>query len=643
MVLASHIRTYSMPSSLSALNSHSNATVLTFTDLRTAKVTFDRATPTAQIASYVTGGTFDIPLGINIIDIVLPATELVYYQVNVSNVTGATVSWPSLPAGYSVTTIGAGVYRVSNIQTRADWDIIKLARVTMPAGYTINFSATAFIGYETSLTKSWTVAVLATSRALLTSTATIYANGGYIVDNSFYQMQIARVTLTATATKFKRAVAALTSTASITQAIGGFRKLFQSAITSTVSMATLAIKPKVATAAITGTSSILTFADKFTRVTNIAVARGFRTNMGQVIFVSNPPEITDISDTTRRYSINITNVTGGSMGTATADQFPASAISLGAAGFVSGSGGSCFATNLTGSEANAFIQTIYYYPTANYSTSTTFRIRIFNQDWDTGNITVTNTWQGAATDNNLTVVAGTVAAWWPTQGNTINNYSGITWTPTYSQKKYYSTMDYLIVGGGGGHGGNIPADGFLPNAGGSGGAGGRVVYMTAQQFGLPSYDVYAGISGLGGGGANNSGVGSTGGTSYFNGYSAPGGSGGTIGTTPGSAPGGSNGLYSGGVSYPPNFGGGAGSAENGTNADPTLTTSNYGKGGDGTFVTIEGHGYYYAAGGGGRGNNGTGNGVFPTPGCGGRGTFRSGAYYAPGTTAYGGIVVIKLY
>ena len=128
-----------MPSSLSALNTYSNNTVLTFTDLRTAKVTFDRVTPTAQTASYVTAGTWDVPLGINITDIVLPATELVYFQVDVSNVTGATVSWPSLPAGYSVTTIGAGVYRVSNIQSRADWDLIKLARVTMPAGYKINF------------------------------------------------------------------------------------------------------------------------------------------------------------------------------------------------------------------------------------------------------------------------------------------------------------------------------------------------------------------------------------------------------------------------------------------------------------------------------------------------------------------------
>jgi hypothetical protein len=197
---------------LNDLNTYSDTT-LTFTDLRTAKVTFDRATPTAQTTSYVTAGTFDMPLGINIIEIVLPGTEQVYFQVNVSNVSGATVSWPNLPTGYSVTTIGAGVYRVSNIQSRADWDLIKLARVTMPSGYSGNFTAICIIGYETTKEKTWSTSVLNTSRAVLVVGSTMSTAARVIRDTAAPTVLTSAVSLSATGYRVVKIVGTFNPTA----------------------------------------------------------------------------------------------------------------------------------------------------------------------------------------------------------------------------------------------------------------------------------------------------------------------------------------------------------------------------------------------------------------------------------------------
>ena len=603
-----------MPSSFSELNTYSD-TVLTFTDLRTAKVVFDRATPTAQTASYVTAGTWDVPIGINITEIILPDTEQVYFQVNVSNVTGATVSWPSLPAGYSVTTIGAGVYRVSNIQSRADWDLIKLARVTMPAGYKANFNATAFIGYETSLTKSWTIAVQATSRALLTSSTSIYANGGYIVDNSLYQNQLSRFTLAATATKVKRTTAALTSTSTITRARGGFQKLFQSAVTARFTMATVAIKPKVAISAVTASSIMVTIADKITYVTNITQARSYRSNQGQPVFASSVPYITD----TTTYPSDIYYVTmipsNGSFGE----------LSYDTAGTFTYSG--------TGADVNAYLNQIYFYPTTNFSSNTSFIFRIRNAGsvsgstgWTQLSFTIAMNYAGAATDTYLTFGVGTT-----------------NWTPTYSQKKYHNSMEFLLVGGGGGGGGYYSSPAY---ASGGGGAAGEVVYLSNTIFGLPFYTLTVGARGLFSRSTSTR-SGSNGGLSSFNGYTASGGGAGTA------TEGGSNGTYSGGASIPPQYsGGGAGSAE-GAQRTPQSGTSPYdlfGTGGDGTINAITGTSLYYAAGGGGggSGSNGTGNGTFPTPGCGGRGGFSytfpgdSGPSVAPPTDGQHGTLIVRL-
>jgi hypothetical protein len=160
--------------SLSELNSYSD-TLISYTDLRTAAVVFDNATATNQTASYATNQSHYVPVGINILDIVLPEVELVSLDVNLSLAAGATLVFDSLPAGYTVNNYGPGYYRVSNIQSAADWNLIKMMRVVTASGYDDNFNYYVTIGYEGTKSKAWTVAATNTNQASVTGNFSVYA------------------------------------------------------------------------------------------------------------------------------------------------------------------------------------------------------------------------------------------------------------------------------------------------------------------------------------------------------------------------------------------------------------------------------------------------------------------------------------
>ena len=559
--------------SLSQLNTYSDTT-LTFTDLRSAKVVFDRVTPTAQTASYTVGGTFTVPLGINILDIVLPGTEQVYFQVDVSNAAGATVTFPTLPSGYSVTTIGSGVYRVSNIQSQADWDLIKNALVQTASGYKATFSATAIIGYESTKTKTWTIAAQSTVRARLTSSATITASGGYLVGVAGTVITNSQFTL-ATNPNYLR----------------GSNNVLRSAFTirATASDVVLTARSTLSTNA-NKISGLIAGVDAFSYIANTANASKF-----------NNIRITDDNPASYSYSVTLSSP-NGRIGTST-------------------SSSSSYTVSGTFAQVNDFFagNSLIFYPDKNYQSNTTYTAILKKSGTTIKTVTRTVTY----------------ASTYSTTDRIMLTQSG-TWTPTFAQVTY-GTAAILTVGGGGGGGYNYTAPqgiDFTELHGGGGGGGVKLVESVSLANQSYSYTIgYRGASGYIENGQTYSYPGYPGGTTQFNGvtgayaYGGLGGSGTAVmattttfvpnftqtlgkGGTSGSPTayaGGVGGYSSGSAANTTGGGGGAGGA--GGNGDPA---GNYG-GTGGTSVIVPGEPdpstYSFGGGGGGSGYSTSGGAV----------------------------------
>lgn len=165
-----------MPNSLTNLNTY-GATTLSFTDNRTPSISFDRGTAATQTGGFTTGGsTTKVPAGINIINITNGAGLAIYYQINVSTISGATVAWSTTPSGCTVTNPSTGVYRMTNITTADQWNIVKNPTITLPNTATVHYEYSASIVYTTG-SKSWTIILDGSEQAALASTTTTSATG----------------------------------------------------------------------------------------------------------------------------------------------------------------------------------------------------------------------------------------------------------------------------------------------------------------------------------------------------------------------------------------------------------------------------------------------------------------------------------
>jgi hypothetical protein len=358
-----------MPSSLTDLNTYSN-TVLTYTDLRTARVVFDRPVPTNQTYSYATNVAFTLLPGINITEIILPATEQVSLTVDVSTATGATVTWPNLPVDYSVTTVSTGVYRVSNIQNKADWDIIKFAQINLANNYRSNFTLTATITYEIDKTKVWTQSNLNTQRATLTSSATLTASGSF---------------------SNKRATAALTSSSTVNcNAIAG--RLYSLAMGS--SMSVVATKTPG-------------------YITNMTAPRAYIANKSNQLFANDTPRITDDSPDGSFFTITFTTSNG---------QF----------GNVDGVAGNPASYNGTLAQVNAYFSQIYFWPTKNFASNTSFTFVLKKNNQTQTTRTITLTYVSTNVINTVRVFRNSQAFQFP------------------PEELRYALLDLYIFGGGGG-------------------------------------------------------------------------------------------------------------------------------------------------------------------------------------------------
>jgi hypothetical protein len=507
-----------------------------------------------------------VPVGINILDIVLPATELVYFQVNVSNAAGATVTFPTLPAGYTVTTIGTGVYRVSNIQSAADWDLIKNALIQTAAGYKSTFTATATIGYETSLTKSWTVTAQSTVRANLTSTASITGRGGYLVGLSGTIITNSQFTTTANPNYLR-----------------GSNNVLRAAFTirATASDVVLTARSTLSTTA-NKIAGLITGVDAFSYVANTANGSKF-----------NNIRITDDNPGIASYSITLSSP-NGRIGTSTTSS-------------------SSYTVSGTFPQVNDFFagNSLFFYPNKGYQSNTTYTMVL--QKANSTIKTITRTVTYASTYSSFDRIMLTQSG---------------SWTPTFAQVTY-GTAKIVAVGGGGGGGYNYTAPNgvdFTELHGGGGGGGFKLVESVSLASQSYSFTIgNRGASGYITAGQTYSYPGYPGGTTQFNGvtgafaYGGAGGSGTAVMATPttfvpnftqtlgkGGASGsptsyaGGVGGYSGG-SAANTTGGGAGAGGAGGNGDPAGSYG--GTGGVSTYVAGETDTstYSFGAGGGGSG------------------------------------------
>lgn len=139
--------------SLSQLNS---LAAITFDDQRTPTIIFDRPEPFNQSVTTNQNDTHYIPVGINIIDIIIPASVGINYTIDVSQQPDAEISWASLPTGVSVVNTTAGIYSIIGIDSVSDWEAVKSPLFQPDALFTGVFSYTATITWVGG-SKSWTI------------------------------------------------------------------------------------------------------------------------------------------------------------------------------------------------------------------------------------------------------------------------------------------------------------------------------------------------------------------------------------------------------------------------------------------------------------------------------------------------------
>jgi hypothetical protein len=163
---------------LQDLNSFSSASI-EFTDNRPAGVTFDRTTPTNGEVTTTQNTTHSVPVGIQILEVINYSSAAVTYTINVSAAAGATVTWPTVPSGCTVTNPSTGVYTISGVKSKAIWDIVRSPTVLSPTGINNDFwQYTATITYNSTVTKSWYVGVyVGTVTVLTTPSNSTYTSG----------------------------------------------------------------------------------------------------------------------------------------------------------------------------------------------------------------------------------------------------------------------------------------------------------------------------------------------------------------------------------------------------------------------------------------------------------------------------------
>lgn len=439
--------------SLSDLNSFS-ATQLEVTDLRGSKVIFDRMPPLQPLnqTDNIASTTVAVDPGIEIVEIINHSTANVRYRVTIVSggtplLTGSTISWVSIPAGLTLTTVG-DVYTISGIETLTDWNAIKSFTWNLPANYSTrpNWNLDVAIIYYDSVLGQDTVVDWE-----------VYDEDYYYIAEIFSVASMSSII-----GSIKSISAALTSTASVD--CPGSRVQRAAASLSTVAtLSASALDLDLAGANLIGqftiSASIRTQARFSANIFSIATSsltptvykaisnmttRTYISNSGNQLFAISTPYIEDISSSVT-FTIELSSANG-------------------TFGSVSSIGSATYSYSGTYSQVNSQFSSIYFWPTKNYNGNTTFNYKQYR--------------------NGVLQLQKTVSLNYSSAGTSLLNYvfeSSGTWTPTYEQK-VYMLMDVYAVGGGG----NGWKTGFNKNSC-PGGSGGQVVSTFNQTIVNSSY------------------------------------------------------------------------------------------------------------------------------------------------------------
>lgn len=375
--------------SLNDLNNY-GSTSLEYTDVRLPSIGFDRLDPTNQSIIYNQGDAYQLPIGINITKLTQPDLEIVYLKITL-NVTGATVTFPTLPSRYTVDNSSTGVWMISFIQSVEDWELIKNIFVKVPNSYKQNYSYTVSIEYEGNKSKTYTV------NAAYSPLVQVSAN----LQTSFSQTLYGGFTL--------RTIVPLSA-----QLRFNANAVQTAVLLSKVNLGCVAKKNKGLYALINSVSTLTAIGNQ--TIDNV-IDRSFYSNTTNDIFATNTPKINYNPGGSPTYVVTLTSP-AGTFGDAT-------------------SYATTYTITGTLAQVNAALAGVKFYSTLNYSSNSTYTFKLTVGGTVIRTVTKSLNYLGTAT-----IV--------PT---TTYYYGSTTWTPTGAQKKYYQ-MDYTVVGGGGGGGGN---------------------------------------------------------------------------------------------------------------------------------------------------------------------------------------------
>jgi hypothetical protein len=131
---------------LEELNSYGNETI-EYTDSRAANVTFTSVESLDYFLIINESTLHSVPVGIEIDEIINYASSLPTYTINLTDLTNATATWPTLPSYVTVENTTAGIYIVRGMRSQNDWDIVKSPSIAMPNSFFGEWSYSPTITY----------------------------------------------------------------------------------------------------------------------------------------------------------------------------------------------------------------------------------------------------------------------------------------------------------------------------------------------------------------------------------------------------------------------------------------------------------------------------------------------------------------
>jgi len=142
--------------SLTELNGH-GLNNIAYTDTRDPSVAFQNGSATNPTIYINQGQPFYASYGNNIVEIINYPVCNVCYIIDLSSANdGVTVTWTNFPSHCSITNPSSKIWKVSGIQSAADWELIRNPTIQLPDEEATTLIYNSSITYLTSSVMSWT-------------------------------------------------------------------------------------------------------------------------------------------------------------------------------------------------------------------------------------------------------------------------------------------------------------------------------------------------------------------------------------------------------------------------------------------------------------------------------------------------------